>query len=187
MNPHEQKLRCCLLKGLSGDSRAYEEFLLELSALLRRYIRRSLERVNRPANDAEDIVQETLIAIHSRRHTYEPDLPVTAWAYAIARYKLIDWLRTTERDARALPFSELDTAVDTVGQVEAVISVRKCISALPEVLRLPIQLVKIDGFSPKEIAGRIGLQETTVRVNVHRGLKALAQLCGVERRPRDEN
>lgn len=186
-NSDEQELRSLLLRGLGGDSQAYQGFLLKLSVLLRKYVRKQLERFHRPPNDAEDVVQEALMALHARRHTYEPDLPVTAWAYAITRYKLIDCLRATDRHAEAIPLNEADTAVSTVDQLEAAISIRKCVAALPETLRIPIQLGKIEGFSAKEIADRTGSEEVTVRVNVHRGLKALARLCGVERRLRDEN
>lgn len=184
---NESELRSLLLRGLGGDSRAYHHFLLNLSVLLRKYVRKQLERFRRPVDDAEDVVQEALMAIHARRHTYEPDLPVTAWAYAITRYKLIDCLRATERFAEAIPLNESEAAVSPIDEMETVISIRKGIALLPEKLRIPIQLGKLEGLSAKEIADRTGTAEVTVRTNVHRGLKALARWCGVERRSQDEN
>lgn len=87
----EERLRGLLLLGLDADAAAYQRFLKELSAHLRAFLRRRLAQ--RP-DEVEDLVQETLLAVHNQRHTYRPDMPVTAWAHAIARYKLIDWLRS---------------------------------------------------------------------------------------------
>lgn len=183
----ESELRTLLLQGLDGSSQAYRAFLLELSQLLRLYIKRRFDRLNRPANDAEDVVQEALLAIHNRRHTYEPDLPVTAWAYAIARYKLIDHLRANNHEFQTIPLDDVDSVVDVRDQVEAKIAVQNGVSALPGSLRLPIELVKLEGYSAREAASRTGTSEAAVRVNVHRGLKALARLCGVKRGSPDEN
>src|SRR3569832_132872 len=89
-----------MLGALAGDGPAYARLLTELGALLRRYFERRLS----DAAEAEDLVQETLLAVHSRRQTYEPSRPFTAWAYAIARYKLIDHFRRR----RARPTTPLD-------------------------------------------------------------------------------
>ena len=87
----EERLRTLLLQGLDADTGAYQRFLKELSAHLRAFLRRRLAQ--RP-DEVEDLVQETLLAVHNQRHTYRPDMPVTAWVHAIARYKLVDWPRS---------------------------------------------------------------------------------------------
>ena len=86
----ETRLRGLLLQGMAGDASAYHAFLKELAAHLRAFLRKRLAQ--RP-DDVEDIVQETILAVHNQRHTYDPGLPLTAWAHAIARYKMVDWLR----------------------------------------------------------------------------------------------
>jgi RNA polymerase sigma-70 factor (ECF subfamily) len=182
LDAEERELRELLLNGLAGDAAAYRAFLGQLSALLRGTIHRQLKTYGKPLHDAEDIVQEALIAIHTRRHTYEPDLPVTAWTRAIARYKLIDCLRASGHDVRTIPLDDVDVAIDDTAQIEAGIAVRQGMEALPETLRVPIQAVKLDGDSPRDLARRTGTEEVTVRVNIHRGLKALARLCGVPER-----
>ena len=187
MHPDEDELRLLLIDGLKGSQAAYRRFMMKLSALLRLYVKRQLIRLRRPDGDFEDIVQEALIAIHSKRHTYEPNLPVTAWAYAITRYKLIDYLRTSNRRIQTEPLDEADGEINDSDQIEAALDVRKGIAALPSSLRTPLQSVKIDGFSAKDVAHRTDSSEITVRVNVHRALKALARLFGAERRRRDEN
>ena len=87
----EQELHTLFVAGLDGDAAAYHRFLQRLGALLRGYFRRRLQQL---PDEVEDLVQETLLAVHNQRHTYRPDMPVTAWVHAIARYKLIDWLRS---------------------------------------------------------------------------------------------
>ena len=86
----ENQLRELLVQGLDGDAAAYHRFLKALSAHLRAYFRKRL--FQRP-DEVEDLVQETLLAVHNQRHTYRLDLPLTAWVHAIARYKLIDHFR----------------------------------------------------------------------------------------------
>ena len=90
MSGREDELRGLLVRGLAGDAAAYHAFLKELSGFLRAYLRRRLARI---PDDVEDLVQETLLAVHNQRHTYDAAQPVTAWVHAIARYKMIDLLR----------------------------------------------------------------------------------------------
>src|ERR1700743_4026959 len=96
--------------SLAGDAAASRMLLAGLARHLRSYYARRLD----PAA-AEDAVQETLIAIHTRRATYDPTLPFTAWVYGIARYKLIDEYRRPKRRATA----PLDEAGDLFGHDEA--------------------------------------------------------------------
>src|ERR1700732_5585993 len=102
----EAELKNLMLAGLDGDAAAHRSLLKCLSDYLRAYYRRQLGRIGRSATDAEDLVQEVLLAIHTRRHTYDPVEPLTPWVHAIARYKLIDTLRRTRTSLRAFPIDE---------------------------------------------------------------------------------
>ena len=84
-----------MLAGLQGDAASYRLLLTQLSGHLRAYYKGRLARIGRGATEAEDLTQEALMAIHTRRHTYDPAEPLTPWVHAIARYKLIDHLRRT--------------------------------------------------------------------------------------------
>ena len=86
----EDRLRDLLVRGLAGDAGAYHAFLNDLSAHLRAFLRKRLTRL---PDEVEDLVQESLLAVHNQRHTYDPAQPLTAWVHAIAKYKLIDLLR----------------------------------------------------------------------------------------------
>lgn len=171
----EERLRGLLLQGLAGDAGAYQRFLKELSAHLRAFLRRRLAQ--RP-DEVEDLVQETLLAVHNQRHTYRTDMPVTAWAHAIARYKLIDWLRAhAAREARHEPLDDNADALFATGDSDAAEARRdlgQLLGLLPDRQRLPIVHMKLEGLSVVETAQRTGLSESAVKVGVHRGLKALA-------------
>jgi RNA polymerase sigma-70 factor (ECF subfamily) len=175
MHLTEERLRCLMLQSLSGDGASYRLFLDELSLHLRSFLRRCLAR---QPEEIEDIVQELLLAIHNQRHTYDARLPLTAWVHAIARYKVIDWLRRRSRhDLRNDSLDEreeLFAAPDDTGAAEASLDIAKLLQQLPERQRLPIQYVKLEGGSVADAAKRIGISESAVKVGIHRGLKRLA-------------
>jgi RNA polymerase sigma-70 factor (ECF subfamily) len=174
----EAHLRALLLQGLAGDEAAHRAFLTEAAALLRAYFR---NRLRGRAEDAEDLVQETLVALHTRRDSYDPNYPLTAWLYAIARYRLIDFLRRAKRRAHA----SLD-GVD-VGEVDPdyeASDARRDIAVLqdklPEKQRTPNRLVKLEEKSVREAADATGLSESDIKISIHRGLKTLMRLMGQE-------
>jgi RNA polymerase sigma-70 factor (ECF subfamily) len=173
----EAELRALMTEGLAGDATAHKTLLKTLSGHLRAYFKSRLVRVGLGPVEAEDLVQETLIAIHTRRHTYDPSKLFTPWVYAIARYKLIDHLRGIKGSISDLPLEEAGeiTAHDDGRGIESGVDVHKLMSQLPGKMREAIQLVKLDELSISEAAKRSGQSESAVKMSVHRGLKALAQ------------
>jgi RNA polymerase sigma-70 factor, ECF subfamily len=171
---NEKRLHELLVQGLGGDTAAYHAFLKALSAHLRAYFRKRL--FQRP-DDVEDLVQETLLAVHNQRHTYRADQPLTAWVHAIARYKLIDLLRArASREALTDPLDdelEVFAASDTEA-ADAKKDLNTLLASLPDRQRLPIVHVKLEGLSVVEAAQRTGMSESAIKIGVHRGLKALA-------------
>lgn len=172
-----------MVRGLAGDAPAYRTFLKDMSAHLRAFLRARLAGL---PDEVEDLVQETLLAIHNQRHTYDAGQPLTAWVHAIARYKLIDMLRRRAgRDALHDPLDdeqELLAASDT-DAADARRDLAKLLQQLPERQRLPIIHMKLEGLSVTQTARVTGMSEAAVKVGVHRGLKALAALI----RRDDEN
>lgn len=179
-NPEEERLRQALLRGLAGDAAAYHGFLMALTGHLRAYFKRRLTRL---PDEVEDLVQETLLAVHNQRHTYDAGQPLTAWVYAIAKYKLIDLLRrrsvrealTDPLDALAENAAELFSTADGEA-AEARRDLNKLLAQLPDRQRLPILHTKLEGLSVAEAARATGMSESAVKVGVHRGLRALAAL-----------
>ena len=170
----ESVLRALFLQGLDGDAVAYRRFLGALSAHLRAYLGKHL--FGWP-DEVEDLVQECLLAMHNQRHTYQSDQPLTAWVHAIARYKMIDLLRSKSvREALHDPLDD-DLEVFAESATDASDARRDLgglLDTLPERQRLPIVHVKIEGLSVAEAASLTGMSESAVKVGIHRGLKALA-------------
>ena len=176
MSASEDRLRDLLVRGLAGDAPAYHACLKELSAYLRAFLRRRLARL---PDEVEDLVQETLLAIHNQRHTYDADQPLTAWVHGIARYKLVDLLR--RRAVREALNDPLDDELDVFASsdteaADARRDVAKLLERLPDRQRLPIIRMKLEGLSVAETARTTGMSESAVKVGVYRGLKALATM-----------
>jgi len=172
----EERLRNLLLRGLAGDEPAYHAFLRELSAHLRAFLRRRLVRL---PDEVEDLVQESLLAVHNQRHTYDAEQPLTAWIHAIAKYKLVDLLR--RRAKRELLTDPLDEEFDLAAPADGAAAdarrdLGKLLERLPQRQRLPILHMKLEGLSVAETARLTGMSESAVKVGVHRGLKALAAM-----------
>ncbi len=166
----EAELKGLMVAGLAGDAAAYRVLLTAVGDLLRRYYRRRVA-----GHDAEDLVQEALIAIHSKRATYDVHQPFTPWLYAVARYKLMDHLRRS----RVRAAISLDDAGDLFveDESEAALARRdldRLLQSLPETTQRYIRQVKIEGLTTAEAAQRVGRSEISVRVGIHRGLKSLA-------------
>jgi RNA polymerase sigma-70 factor, ECF subfamily len=172
----EAELKNLMVAGLAGDAAAHRTLLDRLSRRLRAYYKGRLARVRRGATEAEDLVQEALLAIHVQRHTYDPDEPLTPWVHAIARYKLIDHLRRTRTSVADVPLEEAKEVMarDDHAAAESTYDLHRLLSKLPERMRRVIQCVKLDGLSVAEAAGQCGMSESAAKVNVHRGLRALA-------------
>ncbi|MEO5660386.1 MAG: sigma-70 family RNA polymerase sigma factor [Polaromonas sp.] len=171
---NEDRLKKQLMRGLDGEACAYHDFLKELSAYLRGFFRK---RLFRWSDEVEDLVQETLLAVHNQRHTYRVDQPLTPWVHAIAHYKLVDLLRS-KMSCEALNDS-LDDELEVFGvsdteAAEARRDLGKLLADLPDRQRLPIVHVKLEGLSVMEAAQVTGMSESAVKIGVHRGLKALA-------------
>lgn len=176
MKANEQRLRALFLQGLEGNAQAYQLFLKGLGAHLRAFLRRRLSTL---PHDTEDLVQDILLAVHNQRHTYRPDQPLTAWVNAMARYKLIDLLRSrASREALHDPIED-DMALFAANDHEAADAkrdVNTLLQQLPDNQRLPIVHTKLEGLSVTEAAAATGMSESAIKVGVHRGMKALAAL-----------
>jgi len=172
----EDILHALLARALAGDNAAYRQFLGQAGVRLRAYFRRRLS--GHPA-DVEDLVQETLLAIHNSRETWRPAQTATAWLHAIARYKLIDSLRfRSTRAAIELPLDDDDAealADEAPAASEARRDLLSLLATLPDRYRVPIVHVKLEGLSVAETAARTGLSESAVKVGIHRGLRRLAR------------
>lgn len=170
----EERLHAQFVAALAGDGAAYHQFLAALSAHLRAFLRRRLAQW---PDDVEDLVQETLLAVHHSRHTWRSSQPLTAWVHTIARYKLVDYLRARSRhealndplDEEAEIFAHSDSQA-----LEARRDLERMLQVLPERQRQALVMMKLGGASVAETARATGQSEGAVKVGVHRSLKALS-------------
>lgn len=123
----ERELQALMVAGLEGDAAAHKALLSKLSSHLRAYFKGRLARMGRSAVEAEDLVQEALIAIHTRRHTYDSSQPFTPWAYAIARYKFLDHLRRTKTSIKDMPMEEAEELIahDDLSEIESAFDLQR--------------------------------------------------------------
>ena len=140
--------------------------------MLRSFFRR---RIRGAQDDAEDLVQETLLAVHTRRATYDRNRAFTVWLYAIARYKLVDHFRRHRH--LCCPIEELSEMLVIEGFEDAsaaVLDVERLLKGLPTKQAGLIRDTKLAGLSVAEAAERARVGQSDVKVSVHRGLRALA-------------
>src|SRR5689334_4834578 len=158
-------------QSLEGDCAAYHRLLLLLTPALRRAIRARAQAVGL---DAEDVVQEALLALHLKRNTWVRGTPVAPWVTAIARNKIVDAYRRRGRR----PEVSIDSVVESLRD-EAGISedhsydLERGLAKLPSRQREVLQAVSLQGYSAQEAAVRLRMSEVGVRVTLHRALKSL--------------
>lgn len=173
-NDFESDLKPLWLCAQLGDETAYRQSLELIATRLRGFLRRRMQSL---PDDVEDLVQETLLALHIQRASYDPTLPISAWVTAIARHKLVDlWRRRGRRDALHVVLDDVDESLLAVEADEGTAQrdLMQLFMTLPEVQRQAIVMTKIEGLSVSEAAARSGASESAIKVQVHRGLKRLA-------------
>jgi RNA polymerase sigma-70 factor (ECF subfamily) len=162
-------------QAIAGDGAAYQRLLRAISPVLRATAQRGLARAGQPTDGGEDIVQEILLAVHLKRHTWDPAAPFGPWLFAIARNKLIDTLRRKGRRV----FVDIDELADVLPsepekQTASAREVDQHLGALPPRQRDVVRAIAVDSASIKEAAAKLAMSEGAVRVALHRGLATLA-------------
>ena len=171
----EAELARLLRAALQGDEKAYAEFLRRAAALVRGFARR---RITQGGVDPEDVVQETLLAIHLKRHTWRIEAPVGPWLYAIARFKLIDAFRKTGRRMEVVLDETFDAPVPEAEESASEREIGRALDSLAPGQRAVVSAISVDGRSIAETAKTLGMTEVAVRVALHRGLTAIARRFG---------
>lgn len=179
MRANEAELQRLMISGLDGNAADHAALLRSLAPLLRAFFRR---RASGADGDIEDLVQETLIAVHVRRATYDRDRAFTAWLFAVARYKMIDHFRRTRRLQPLDGLEDQLVADGFEGASGARLDVEGLLATLPDKQARMIRATRIEGLSVAEAAEVHAIGESDVKISVHRGLKALmARIQGGDR------
>jgi RNA polymerase sigma-70 factor (ECF subfamily) len=176
----EQELEAASLmrRGQTGDQAAYATLLVLLTQVTRRFVRARAGN----ALWIDDVVQETLLAVHGARQTYDATRPFAPWFYAIASSRFIDVLRREKRVATREVASDVLPELVPAGasredgvDVEAI---HAAVASLPAKQRDVIELLKFEERSVRDVAGRLKMSESAVKVTAHRGYRVLRRLLG---------
>jgi len=180
----DRELAELMRRAQGGDRLAYERLLTEVMVLVKRFAQNRV----RHANWLEDVAQETLLAIHRDRHSYDPARPFLPWMYAIARHRLLDF---AEKQRRRWENEVLEQTAHLEVAAEPTIVergtpagfLRQALTLLSLKQQEIIHLLKFEGFSVAEISRKTGISESSVKVTAHRGYRQLRRLM---ERPADE-
>lgn len=178
-NMQQEGLEQAMAAAQRGDAAAYRALLETVRGLLAVYLGRVVNRMGiRESYVVEDLTQEVLLAVHLKRHTYDPRQPFLPWLFSIARYKVIDHGRRRRRSPTAWPAEKaLEALADPVlGEPGAASDLRSLLDRLPERSRRALELVKLEGLSVAEAAARSQMSESALKVTAHRALKTLREL-----------
>jgi RNA polymerase sigma factor (sigma-70 family) len=164
-----------------GDSAAYAQLLRLITPRIRQIVRR--RRGFAGAEEAEDLVQDVLLSVHTVRATYDPSRPFVPWLLAIVRNRLADggrrYGRTSRREVSSedVTFAEPEANIDVEGLADAA-TVRGAVRALPEGQRQAIELLKLEELSLKEAAEITGTSVAALKVATHRAIATLRRTFG---------
>jgi RNA polymerase sigma-70 factor, ECF subfamily len=155
-------------RAQEGDKLAYAALLKDVASMLRRSFAAKLSA----KHDVEDLVQDILLSMHQARHTYDTERPFKPWLYSIASHRFKDYLRKIYRlkdrevamDSDHSDFLTFSVTEDE-GSSE---SIEDILVGIPERQRQIVTLMKVEGYSAKEVAKKLGMKESAVKVSAHR-------------------
>jgi RNA polymerase sigma-70 factor (ECF subfamily) len=169
----DSDLKNLLLSARNGDKDSYREFLNLALPSITAHVR---SKVFSP-DDVDDVIQDVLFSIHKSLATYDQNRPIGPWLSTITHRKVVDYIRKTTRKAQYenvhetgdVTFYRDETNIEYEGSEEEILA------QLPEQMRKPLRLTKIEGYSTKEAAELLGIKENALRTRVSRALKLLKQ------------
>ena len=182
MNTREETWAAAMYAAGCGDDRAYEWLLGDIALVLRIVVRKRCAGLCLSSSETEDIVQESLLGIHLKRHTWDPRRPILPWVHAIARHKLLDTARRMRRLQVEAPIDDwVDVfTTDMTNADRRLGDVERRLAGLPRKQRSVVQALGLEGASIRAVAERLAMSEGAVRVMFHRGLARLAHEFGLE-------
>lgn len=152
-----------------GDQAAYRRFLTSVTPWLRKHAQKHVGDTH-----ADDVVQETLMAIHKALHTYDPTRAAEPWLYTLLKYKILESWRRVKRHYSHQNIAdhefhlESDNTDPSINMDHATL-----MQKLPKEHAKVIELTKIEGLSIGEAAAEMNRTESWVKVTIHRSLKRL--------------
>jgi RNA polymerase sigma-70 factor (ECF subfamily) len=156
-----------------GDASAYRQLLQELASALKRSANRSGSQCS--LEDIEDAVQETLLALHLKRHTWDESRPLLPWIRAILKNKVADALRRRGGRVHLCIDDVAETLADAPIEVASRVETERVLASLKGRQRDIVVSISVEGADARQVATRLDMTEVAVRVCLHRALKAMAR------------
>jgi RNA polymerase sigma factor (sigma-70 family) len=170
------RMRAHLMERLQrGDAEACRLLLDDVGPALTRFLRARVA-----IDEVEDVYQETFMALFQARHTYEPGRPLEPWLFAIARNLAADHSR--RRWSRA-SWEELTAELPELAEGDSPApapDIERLLTRLPPAQREAFAMLKLDGMTLEDAAGRAGVSVGALKVRAHRAYRALRKLIGGE-------
>ncbi len=173
----EEEWAVWMRAAVDGDAQAYHRFLTAVTPRLRAMAKRRCDQLGAPVSEAEDVVQEVLLAVHLKRGTWDSSRPIGPWLSTIVRNKLIDSLRRRGRHV-SVPIDDVIDLLEAEEHTDALdrLDVDRMLEQLRDPGKTIVRSISVEGASVRETADRLKMTEGAVRVALHRALKALAAL-----------
>jgi RNA polymerase sigma-70 factor (ECF subfamily) len=178
MSPREDLWADAMRAERRGDGVAYERLLKDIALMLRRLVRARLAKVGLSVHEAEDVVQEVLIGLHAKRHTWDETRPFLPWLYTITRYKFIDAARRLHREASY----RVEITMDELSEIfeapaadtdRSMLDLDRHLASLPQGQEKVMRALALDGATVRATAEKLHTSEGSVRVLYHRALRRL--------------
>ncbi len=162
--------------GIAGNTALYNQFLQQISGILRRVLAKRLS-----SNDIEDVVQEILISIHKARHTYDGQRPLMPWVMAIASFRINDYLRKVYKHGQNTVNVEniaetlADDVTESYGDTE---SIDELLKDVPARQKRILTMMYVEGHTAKETGKQLEMNESAIKVAAHRAIKKIRDKVG---------
>jgi RNA polymerase sigma-70 factor (ECF subfamily) len=178
MSPREDLWANAMRAERRGDGVAYERLLKDIALMLRRLVRARLARVGLSVHEAEDVVQEILIGLHTKRHTWDDTRLFLPWLYTITRYKFIDAARRLRREAS----HRVEITMDEMSEIfeapaedidRSMLDIDRHLALLPQGQENVVRALALEGATVRATAEKLHTSEGSVRVLYHRALRRL--------------
>jgi RNA polymerase sigma-70 factor (ECF subfamily) len=170
----DARRRAWMVRAQAGDQQAYRRLLEDVRDGLGGFLGRRLA----DPDDVADVLQETLLAVHRARHTYDPARPFGPWLLAIARHALVDHVRRASRRGAREVSEDLLPRHAMAAEAEGSPDLGAALARLPPAQREAFEMLKLDGLSVRVAAERAGTTPGALKVRAHRAYKALQALLG---------
>jgi len=172
MNLNDEEIKVLMVASQKGDQAAYEDLLVVLVECLEKFLSRKIFR----ADCREDVLQSILMAFHEARHSYRPSQAFLSWFYAIAHYKVVDFIKLTEKEKHVFDLSAFEDLLSSNDKYELIFELESLLKDLSVQEKDLLRWLKLDGYSVKELSQFLNKSESSIKVMTHRLLKKLKAL-----------